>query len=78
MPGPSTVHAALVAERVADRALLLRGFPAPSGSGRSERLAALASERRTIVLYEAPHRVARTLEDLVGALGPDRRVAVVA
>ena len=45
------------------------------GSARAERLAALADEERTIVLYEAPHRAARTLADLVAAFGPGRRVA---
>jgi 16S rRNA (cytidine1402-2'-O)-methyltransferase len=39
-------------------------------------VAALADERRTIVLYEAPHRLARTLADLVGVLGGARRVAL--
>ena len=36
----------------------------------------MAAEPRTVVLYEAPHRVARTLADLAAACGPDRRVAV--
>ena len=36
----------------------------------------MAAEPRTAVLYEAPHRVARTLADLAAACGPDRRVAV--
>ena len=47
-----------------------RERPAPSDWPRS------AAEPRTVVLYEAPHRVARTLTDLVAACGPDRRVAV--
>ena len=47
-----------------------RARPAPSDWPRS------AAEPRTVVLFEAPHRVARTLTDLVAACGPDRRVAV--
>jgi 16S rRNA (cytidine1402-2'-O)-methyltransferase len=55
---------------------VFEGFLPRTGSVRSERLAALVAERRTIVLYEAPHRLARTLADLTGALGPDRAVVV--
>jgi 16S rRNA (cytidine1402-2'-O)-methyltransferase len=54
---------------------VFEGFLPRSGSGRTERLAALAGEQRTIVLYEAPHRLVRTLADLLAALG-DRRVAL--
>jgi 16S rRNA (cytidine1402-2'-O)-methyltransferase len=39
-------------------------------------LAAVAAERRTVVLYEAPHRLSRTLADLEEVCGPSRRVAV--
>jgi 16S rRNA (cytidine1402-2'-O)-methyltransferase len=52
------------------------GFLPRSGSGRAERLEAVAGEPRTTVLYEAPHRVRRTVADLVAACGPHRRVAV--
>ena len=55
---------------------VFEGFLPRKGSGRTERLASLASERRTIVLYEAPHRVARTLADLAAAFGAERRVAI--
>jgi 16S rRNA (cytidine1402-2'-O)-methyltransferase len=55
---------------------VFEGFLPRRGSGRTERLAELAAERRTVVLYEAPHRIARTLADLVAACGPERRVAI--
>ena len=55
---------------------MFEGFLPRKGSGRSERLAAVAAERRTVVLYEAPHRLARTLADLVAACGPTRRVVL--
>jgi 16S rRNA (cytidine1402-2'-O)-methyltransferase len=51
---------------------VFEGFLPRSGSGRAERLAELAGESRTIVLYEAPHRVARTIDDLATACGGDR------
>lgn len=76
VPGPSAAVAALVLSGLPTGRFAFEGFLPRSGSGRTERLAALADERRTIVLYEAPHRVARTLADLAGALGGARRVAI--
>jgi 16S rRNA (cytidine1402-2'-O)-methyltransferase len=52
------------------------GFLPRSGKERAERLAEVAAERRTTVLYEAPHRVQRTVADLAAACGEDRRVAL--
>jgi 16S rRNA (cytidine1402-2'-O)-methyltransferase len=75
VPGPSAAIAALVISGLPTARFVFEGFLPRKGSGRQERLAALRGERRTIVLYEAPHRLARTLTDLAGALGPDRRAA---
>ena len=55
---------------------MFEGFLPRSGRAREERLDALADEPRTIVLYEAPHRVERTLSDLAERFGSDRRVSV--
>src|SRR5690606_25463405 len=76
VPGPSALVAGLVASGLPTGRFCFEGFLPRKGSGRTERLAALAGERRTIVLYEAPHRLARTLADLAEALGPTRRVAL--
>ena len=76
IPGPSAAIAALVASGLATGRFCFEGFLPRKGSGRSERLAALAIEPRTMVLYEAPHRLARTLADLAAALGPSRRVTL--
>ncbi len=76
VPGPSAAITALVASGLPAGRFVFEGFLPRKGSGRTERLAAVASEPRTVVLYEAPHRVARTLADLATACGPDRRVAV--
>ena len=54
----------------------MEGFLPRKGSARRERLEELGREPRTIVLFEAPSRVAATLDDLVGVCGPDRAVAV--
>jgi 16S rRNA (cytidine1402-2'-O)-methyltransferase len=55
---------------------VFEGFLPRSGAERRERLAELATERRTVVLYEAPHRIERTLADLRQVCGDDRPVAV--
>lgn len=76
VPGPSAAITALVVSGLPAGRFVFEGFLPRKGSGRTERLAAVASERRTVVLYEAPHRVARTLADLAGVCGPDRRVVL--
>jgi 16S rRNA (cytidine1402-2'-O)-methyltransferase len=76
VPGPSASVAALVVSGLPAGRFVFEGFLPRKGSGRSERLVAVAAERRTAVLYEAPHRLARTLADLVDACGGDRRVAI--
>jgi 16S rRNA (cytidine1402-2'-O)-methyltransferase len=76
VPGPAAVvMAAIISGIPADR-FAYEGFIPRSGRERTRRLAEIAVEKRTIVLYEAPHRLARTLTDLVAACGPDRAVAV--
>jgi EAL domain-containing protein (putative c-di-GMP-specific phosphodiesterase class I) len=54
----------------------MEGFLPRSGQERTARLADVATERRTVVLYEAPHRVARTITDLGERCGPERRVVL--
>jgi len=76
VPGPSAAIAALVLSGLAAGRFVFEGFLPRKGSGRTERLAAVAEERRTVVLYEAPHRMARTLTDLAAVCGPSRRVAI--
>jgi len=75
--GPSAAIAALVVSGLATGRFVFEGFLPRKGSGRTARLAALAAEPRTIVLYEAPHRVAATIADLATSLGGDRRVVMV-
>jgi 16S rRNA (cytidine1402-2'-O)-methyltransferase len=76
VPGPSAAVTGLVASGLPAGRFVFEGFLPRSGSGRTERLAALRGERRTIVLYEAPHRLARTVADLAASLGGERRVAL--
>jgi 16S rRNA (cytidine1402-2'-O)-methyltransferase len=76
VPGPSAAIAALVASGLPTGRFVFEGFLPRKGSGRAERLAALADEERTAIVYEAPHRIARTLADLRDACGAERRVVV--
>lgn len=76
VPGPSAAVTALVVSGLPTGRFVFEGFLPRKGSGRTSRLAELATEPRTVVLYEAPHRLARTLTDLAGALGDDRRVSI--
>jgi 16S rRNA (cytidine1402-2'-O)-methyltransferase len=76
VPGPSAAIAALVASGLPTGRFVFEGFLPRKGAGRSQRLDALATERRTLVIYEAPHRLAKTLADLEEACGASRAVAV--
>ena len=76
VPGPSAVLAALVSSGLATDRFCFEGFLPRSGRARAERLAELAVEPRTSVLFEAPGRVAATLADLAAVCGDDRPVAV--
>lgn len=76
VPGPSAAIAALVVSGLPTGRFVFEGFLPRKGSGRTERLAALRGEQRTMVVFEAPHRAARTLADLAEVLGGERRVAV--
>ena len=76
VPGPTAAISALVASGLPAGRFVFEGFLPRKGSGRTGRLSELAGEQRTVVLYEAPHRVARTLADLAATCGGDRRVVL--
>lgn len=64
IPGPCAAIAALAGSGLLTDRFVFEGFIPASGKSRKERLALIATELRTIVLYEAPHRLKRTLADL--------------
>ena len=72
VPGASALTAALSASGLPARRVAFEGFLPRGGSERRRLLEGLAREPRTMVFFEAPHRLVKTLEDLLGALG-DRR-----
>jgi 16S rRNA (cytidine1402-2'-O)-methyltransferase len=75
-PGPSAVTTALALSGLPSDRFVFEGFLPRSGSGRRSRLRELAAEPRTLVFFEAPHRIADTLADLAGTFGADRSAAV--
>jgi 16S rRNA (cytidine1402-2'-O)-methyltransferase len=76
VPGPSAVLAALVGSGLPTDRFCFEGFLPRSGRERRSALAAVATEPRTTVLFEAPGRVAVTLQDLSDSCGPARPVCV--
>lgn len=76
VPGPSALVAGLVVSGLPTDRFVFEGFLPRKGRARSDQLAALAAEARTIVLYEAPHRLAATVADLAQSFGGNRRVAL--
>jgi 16S rRNA (cytidine1402-2'-O)-methyltransferase len=76
LPGPSAVTTALVISGLPCDRFVFEGFPPRRAGERSRKFAELAAERRTIVFFESPRRLAATLGELADAFGPDRRAAV--
>lgn len=76
VPGPAALVMALVVSGFDTSRFVFEGFVPRSGRERTARLAEVAAEQRTAVLYEAPHRVQRTVADLAAACGGERRVAL--
>ncbi len=76
VPGPSAVLTALAVSGLATDRFCFEGFLPRKAGERSRALATLADERRTMVFFEAPHRLAAALAAMVGAFGGDRPAAV--
>jgi 16S rRNA (cytidine1402-2'-O)-methyltransferase len=77
VPGPSAAVAALVVSGLPPDRFCFEGFLARRPGQRDRRLAELAAEPRTMVFFEAPHRVLATLEAMAEAFGPQRACAAV-
>lgn len=76
LPGPSAVLAALVVSGLPVDRFCFEGFLPRRAGERRRRIADLAAEPRTMVFFEAPHRIQNTLGDLVDGFGPDRSAAI--
>ena len=75
VPGPSAVTTALALSGLPSDRFCFEGFLPRKPGERRRALTALAGERRTLVVFEAPHRLAATLADAAEILGPDRPAA---
>ena len=76
VPGPSAVLAALAVSGLPVDRFCFEGFLPRKAGERSARLRSLAAEPRTLVFFEAPHRLAATLTAMAEAFGAGRRAAV--
>src|SRR3954454_23449916 len=76
VPGPSAVTTALAVSGLPCDRFCFEGFLPRKGGERRSRLASLADERRTMVFFESPHRLADALADAAGAFGDEREAAV--
>ena len=76
-PIEAAADAALVISGLPTARYVMDGFLPRAGSDRKTRVTEVAKEPRTVVLYEAPHRLIRTLTDLAAACGDERRVVLV-
>ncbi len=76
IPGPVAAAVALVASGLDSARFVFLGFPPRQRGAREQLFGSLRAEVSTMILYEAPDRVARTLADLAAALGPERPAAL--
>lgn len=75
LPGATAFVPALVNSGLPSDKFIFEGF-LPIKKGRQTRLLFLEQETRTIVFYESPHKIIRTLEDLSSVFGPDRQASI--
>lgn len=75
LPGPSAVIPAIAVAGLPNDRFCFEGF-LPQKKGRQKRFLSLQKETRTMVFYESPHRLLKTLEQTAAFLGPDRKAVV--
>ena len=76
IPGPCAVITALSMSGLPTGRFTFEGFLSTNKKNRQDHLKALAGEPRTMIFYEAPHKLLNTLQDLLTAFGPDRRISL--
>jgi 16S rRNA (cytidine1402-2'-O)-methyltransferase len=76
IPGPAAFVSALVGAGLPVESFSFRGFLSPKTGARRRELEQVRNSMQTEVFYEAPHRIAATLEDALAVLGPQRRIVV--
>ena len=76
VPGPTAALTALALSGLPTGRFTFEGFLSVTRKVRMEHLASLRGERRTMIFYEAPHKLLQTLGDLCGVFGEERQVAL--
>ncbi|MBQ7344674.1 MAG: 16S rRNA (cytidine(1402)-2'-O)-methyltransferase [Oscillospiraceae bacterium] len=76
IPGPCAVITALSISRQSTGCFCFEGFLSTAKKSRREHLESLTNETRTMIFYEAPHKLLSTLEDMAKAFGPDRPISL--
>lgn len=76
VPGPSAAICALALSGLPTGRFTFEGFLSTNRVSRMEHLASLVNEPRTMIFYEAPHKLIRTLTDFLEVFGPDRRISL--
>jgi len=76
IPGPCAVITALSISGLPTGRFTFEGFLTTNKKGRQDHLKELLYESRTMVFYEAPHKLLNTLQDMMNAFGPDRRISL--
>jgi 16S rRNA (cytidine1402-2'-O)-methyltransferase len=76
LPGPSALTAALAVSGLPTDRFCFEGYPPRRAGDRARRFGELATERRTLVLFESPRRTTATLAELAAAFGAGRRAVV--
>lgn len=76
LPGPCALTTALSVSGLPTGRFTFEGFLAMNKKNRRDHLRSLEREERTMIFYEAPHKLVSTLSDLAETLGPDRKIAL--
>ena len=76
LPGPCAAVTALSMSGLPTGRFTFEGFLSTAKKSRAAHLSALAKESRTMIFYEAPHKLLATLQDMAAVFGPDRRIAL--
>ena len=75
LPGPTALIPALMVSGISSDKFIFEGF-LPIKKGRKTKLSILALEKRTMIFYESPHKLIRTLLDFANSFGPKRKISV--
>jgi len=75
LPGATALITALVISGLPSDKFLFEGF-LPAKKGRTKRLKELSNEKKTIIFYESPHRILKTLKDFSNYFSPEKQVSV--